>query len=296
MMGSPTMEKGRKEDEGPQIRVRMEPFYIGKFEVTWAEFGEFLSGYSRIQGAGSDKPAVPRDRWADAVTYPTPLYDLEFGPWFERVGKDAAKPADLMSQFAARQYAKWLSKKTGRFYRLPTEAEWEYACRAGTTTAYSFGADPTKLGDNGWFIDNSKLKDGDTGYRSVGQKKPNGLGVYDMHGNFGEWCIDRYDPQWYARFQARTVDWHDLINWPKSRYPCVIRGGGFDSEAEECRSAARSKSNKRLNLRTRMSRQARIGSQKQSGSAFASFHLPENRMNRRNCVTGTLIRMIRRIM
>ena len=143
MMGSPDTEKGRKKDEGPQIEVQVDAFYMGKYTVTQTEYNLFLSNYQRLAAAGA--PAIPGDKMADAVTYPTPMYELEAGPVFDRMGRGGSFPAVIMSQFAARQYTKWLSKKTGRFYRLPTEAEWEYACRAGTTTAYSFGDDPAQL-------------------------------------------------------------------------------------------------------------------------------------------------------
>jgi formylglycine-generating enzyme len=248
LMGSPDSEPGRKPDEGPQVRVKMEPFCISKFEITWPQYTVFLDGYTHVQQQARP-PEIPTDRMADAVTYPSPLYQMEFGLLLKRMGDGAGKPADIMSQFAARQFTKWLSKKTGRICRLPTEAEWEYACRAGTTTAYCFGDDPKKLAEYGWFVDNSNLKDGDTGYHSVGEKKPNAWGIYDTHGNVGEWCFDRYDAEWYKQFAGKTVGWHDLINWPRTRYPGVIRGGGYDSEAAECRSAARFRATKEMNVK-----------------------------------------------
>src|SRR5207302_2029158 len=111
----------------------------------------------------------------------------------------------------ARQYTKWLSKKTGRFYRLSCEAEWEYACRAGTTTAYFFGDDSKRLGECGWFFGNSSRPNndpshpnGETGYHKAGQKKPNAWGLYDLYGNVAEWCVDRYDPDWYRGFAGKT--------------------------------------------------------------------------------------------
>jgi formylglycine-generating enzyme required for sulfatase activity len=245
LMGSPPSENGRKADEGPQVRVRMDPFCIGKFSVTWPEYQEFMTGYQRLQINWREKRVDPT---ADAVTYPTPMYDLEFGPRLLRMGgRKEGMPAVAMSQFAARQYTKWLSKKTGRFYRLATEAEWEYACRAGTTTTYCFGDDPMALDAFGWSIENSNVADGNPGYHRVGQKKPNAWGLYDMHGNVGQWCFDAYDANWYAKFAGKTVDWHEVINWPTRRYPCVIRGGSYESERETCRSATRMHSTKDLN-------------------------------------------------
>ena len=146
-------------------------------------------------------------------------------------------PAICMTQFAAKMYCKWLSAKTGRYYRLPTEAEWEYACRAGTTTAYSFGDDPEKLGDYAWYFDNSDEK-----YHKVGQKKPNPWGLYDMHGNVAEWCLDQYVADRYKQLGGKLVE-NPLVAVTKT-YPQVVRGGSWADEAPLLRSAARRGSSK----------------------------------------------------
>lgn len=244
-MGSPDSEKGRKDDEGPQHEVQVEPFFMEEHEVTWAEYQPFLDNYNRL----SAKPvAIAENQLADAVTYPTPMYEQDAAPRLERMGGRGNKfPAVILSQFAAKQYTKWLSKKTGRFYRLPSEAEWEYACRAGTKTAYFFGDDPAKLKDYAWFNDNSQESDGDVGYHPVMTKKPNPWGLYDMCGNVAEWCIDQYAADWYKQFAGKTTPARDTINWPKTQYPRVLRGGGFASEAAECRSAFRLGSDKSMN-------------------------------------------------
>jgi len=247
-MGSPPEEKKRKGDEGPQFDVQVDPFWMAKYTVTWAEYNLFLQNYYRM-AKQENAPKVPKDQAADVVTYPTPMYELDAGPVLDRMGRTDRYPAVIMSQLAARQYTKWLSKKTGRFYRLPTEAEWEYACRAGTTTAYSFGDDPKQLKDYGWDFDNSPLADGDGAYHEVGLKKPNPWGLYDMHGNVAEWCIDQYAPDWYKKFAGKTVSEYEAINWPTTLYPRVVRGGSWNSEVEECRSASRYGSEAKLNLR-----------------------------------------------
>ena len=251
-MGSADAEKGHKPDEGPQIEVKVDAFYMQTAAVTWDEYNLFLSNYDRIAKNGGAR--VPEDKWADAVTYPTPMYELDAGPRLDRMGRPGKFPAVIMSQLAARQYTKWLSKKTGRFYRLPTEAEWEYAARAGTTTAYSFGddigADGKTLQQYSFYLDNSNIKDGDPAYRKIGTSKPNPWGLYDMHGNVSNWVIDAYSAKWYEQFAGKgPVSWKDIINWPHKQYPRVFRGGGYDMEAEDCRSAARHHSTKDMNIK-----------------------------------------------
>jgi len=246
-MGSPADEKGRRDDEGPQFRVKIEPFYMEQHEVTWPEYMAFINTWERLVSERR-LPTIPHDKLADAVSYPSHRYDMHWGPVFFRMGGTGPGfPAAGMSPYAARQYTKWLSKLTGRFYRLPTEAEWEYACRAGTTTAYSFGKDENHLGDFGWYEDNSKEKDGDPGYHPIEGKKANPWGLCDMSGNVAEWCLDQYAADWYKQFAGKTVDWRQAVNWPLHRYPTVVRGGGFDSEPTDCRSAARLHSTRDFN-------------------------------------------------
>jgi formylglycine-generating enzyme required for sulfatase activity len=241
LLGSPDGEAGREPDEGPQVKVKVEPFFMGKFEVTQAEYELFSGRYRDAYTSALRTGKIPTDQRSDAVTYPTPMYELELGPRLDRMGRGGRFPAVYVSYYAARQYTKWLSKKTGRFYRLPTEAEWEYACRAGTTTAYSFGDDPKRLDEHGWYYDNARLKDLDPAYREVGRKKPNAWGLYDMHGNVAELVAGQHDKELYAELKARpaAVNADDVVVWPDKEYPRIARGGSFDSEAEECRSASR---------------------------------------------------------
>jgi len=124
-------------------------------------------------------------------------------------------------------------------YRLPTEAQWEYACHAGTTTAYFFGDDSRKLGDYAWDVSNSEEHT-----HKVGEKKPNPWGLYDMYGNVAEWCLDHYDKDAYSVFaKTRPALWPVVLPTEK-RFPHVVRGGSWADEPAACRSAARRGSDK----------------------------------------------------
>ena len=122
-----------------------------------------------------------------------------------------------MTQLAAIKFCEWLSAITGKFYRLPTEAEWEYACRAGSDGAYSFGNDFNELKEYAWYADNSNEK-----YQKVGQKKPNSWGVYDMHGNVAEWTLDQYIATAYKKRKKDVVNPYEAAT---KTYPRVVRGG-----------------------------------------------------------------------
>ncbi|HLJ12217.1 MAG TPA: formylglycine-generating enzyme family protein, partial [Planctomycetaceae bacterium] len=192
VMGSPEGEIGRGNDESPLHNVKISPFWMGKYEVTWDEYDIFSYSLDAKRRELKKLPASERDKLADAVTKPTkPYTDMTFG-----LGHDG-QPAICMTGLAAKTYCEWLSAKTGRFYRLPTEAEWEHACRAGTKTAYSFGDDPAEIGEYAWYVDNSDGKP-----HKVGKKKPNPWGLYDMHGNVCEWCLDQYFPDAYGKHSA----------------------------------------------------------------------------------------------
>ena len=141
VMGSPDTEAGRKPDEGPQHKVKISPFWMGRCEVTWNEYELFMYPDEERRTRATVPTDAAGDKLADAVTHPSkPYVEMSFG-----MGKDGY-PAISMTQHGANKYCQWLSAKTGHFYRLPTEAEWEYAARAGTTTAYFFGDDTEQAG------------------------------------------------------------------------------------------------------------------------------------------------------
>ena len=234
-MGSPADEAGREEHEGPQIAVAVAPFWMGRFEVTWAEYDCFNEDDSRNQA-----------KMPDGMSRPTPAYmEMTFN-----MGRDGY-PAICMSHIAARQYCQWLSEKTGKFYRLATEAEWEYACRAGSTTPYS--CDATELDQFAWHAGNSPrvLERGaapQPAYHKVGEKNPNAWGLFDMHGNVAEWVADHYLADAYTASNGaapRSSPFfpppHDKRDRPL-RFPHVARGGSWNDDVAKLRSAQRQKS------------------------------------------------------
>lgn len=222
-MGSPESEADRKPDEGPQKEVELDAFYMGKYELTWDIFELFFKQNKEIF-VKLDNDKVMK---IDAITRPSPPYeDPSYG-----MGKDGF-PAVSMSAYSALVFCKWLSTVTGKFYRLPTEAEWEYAAKAGTQTAYSFGDNVEDLDAYAVFYKNSN-----NAYQKVGTKKPNPWGLYDMHGNVAEWTLDEYKEDAYENTENENP-------WvtPTVIHPRVIRGGSWDDDADKLRSTARTAS------------------------------------------------------
>lgn len=227
LMGSNATEKNRKADEGPQRKVFIANFWMGAYEVTRDEFDVFYN----------DETTGESTR-ADAITRPSPQYiDFSLG-----MGKEGGYPVNSLSQYAAIMYCRWLYNKTGVFYRLPTEAEWEYACRAGTTTRYYFGNDEKLLDNYAWYKNNSNNK-----FQKVGLKLPNSWGLYDMLGNVCEWTMDHYEERRMDSLADKAANPSVAPN--KSRYPKALRGGGYMDEAGQLRSASRFKSDPLWNKR-----------------------------------------------
>ena len=228
-MGSSDGEADRDEIEGPSHMTRVDPFWMAQTETTWDAFEVWMYDMDirmrRIRKVEPDAVEIAAEEYQ--LTQPTkPYCDMTFG-----MGK-RGYPAICMTQFSARVFCMWLSEKTGRYYRLPTEAEWEYACRAGTSTAYSFGDDPADLDDYAWYFENS-----DEAYQKVGKKEPNPWSLYDMHGNVAEWVLDQFKPEFYAVAEGAVAD--NPLAVPEVEYPRIVRGGSWDDDPETLRSAAR---------------------------------------------------------
>ena len=232
MMGTVDEEIGRDDDEGPLREVEVAPFYMAIHELTYDEFAVFKSRDSDSYASAPETNFDP-----DLIARPSPPYeDPAHGMGTQ------GHPAVGMTQWSALQYVRWLSAKTGRFYRLPTEAEWEYACRAGTQTAYSFGNEVGELDQYAWHYGNS-----DEIYHAVGQKSPNPWGLYDMHGNVAEWTLDQYVATFYSELEGDVA----MNPWsvPSRLHPRTVRGGAYDDDPDALRCGARLESTLRWKRR-----------------------------------------------
>ncbi len=234
-MGSPESEPYRRPDEGPVHTVKLSPFWMGRTEVKWHEFEVYYAqkGVSgRSSGYGDP----------DAMTGPTPPYGSPDQGW----GK-GSRPIITLTHFHAMKYCEWLSNITGKKFRLPTEAEWEYACRAGSTTPYPFPGSPSDFtrrslknrifGAKTEPISRFVWYDADSAAKShAGESvKPNPWGLLNMLGNIREYCLDYYDPKAYSS-AAGVVE---NPRGPESGTEHVLRGGSYRSDAADTRAAAR---------------------------------------------------------
>ncbi len=212
LMGSPEDEEERGEDEGPQHRVVIPaPFALGKYAVTFEEFKRFLR-----KSRHDYKPKPEAADWGRG-----------------------RRPVIFVSWNDAVAYCRWLGEKTGHDYRLPTEADWEYACRAGTTTPFHFGE--TASIDQANYNGNFTYGNGREGvYRmrtmEVERFPANAFGLHEMHGNVWEWCADCYETDAYEKY----IDvYPDMVGDMKSCRGRVLRGGSWFNEPEDLRSASR---------------------------------------------------------
>lgn len=229
LMGSPAEEPHRKPDEGPQHKVSISPFWISETEILWELYTAFMENGRPRAKDGQLLEEQPDDELWDSVTQPTAPYaamNLGMGHGYEH-----GLPAISMSHHAASKFCEWLSAQTGHYYRLPTEAEWEYACRAGSAGAYSYGNGEASLDQYAWYWNNSNDR-----YQKTGSKKPNKWGLRDMHGNVAEWVLDSYVPDAYGkRSGLPTKD--PLVIIPGA--PHIVRGGSWEDDPDSLRSAAR---------------------------------------------------------
>jgi formylglycine-generating enzyme required for sulfatase activity len=227
LMGSPDNDNGTSEFERPQHRVRItRPFYLGVYEITQAQYKAVMgvnpSWFSSdalrkltASGQPMDRHPVERVSWIDAVKFCNKLSAMDGVRPFYEIDGEKVRVLD------------W----NGAGYRLPTEAEWEYACRAGTTARFSFGDDEARFGEFAWLQGNTGMT------QAVGEKRANGFGLFDMHGNVWEWCWDFYDTRYYGNSPAGDPRGPD---GPGQR---TRRGGGYNSQPRDARSALRHSDN-----------------------------------------------------
>jgi formylglycine-generating enzyme required for sulfatase activity/nitrate/TMAO reductase-like tetraheme cytochrome c subunit len=253
-LGSPEDEPLRDTDEGPVKKVSLDSFYMAEIEVSW---DEYLAFYAQTSGEGRSSDTEgkrARSQQTDAITGATPPYGQPDQGW----GK-GLRPAISISFHAAETYCKWLSGITGKNYRLPTEAEWEYACRAGSSDPYFFGGDPSRYQKSGLrakisrndtsvinsyvvYAENSRAKTQEPGFVNA-----NPFGLKHMAGNVAEFCSDWYQADTYSQYSDDVID---NPKGPSTGTERVIRGGSYKDEAGMVRNAAREYTRTEAWLRT----------------------------------------------
>ena len=243
LIGSPDSEPMRGEDEGPQRRVSVSPFFMGEVEVTWDQYWAF---YGETMSEGRTPPSVIYANNSrediDAVSGPTPPFGFPDQGWGM-----GSRPAITMTHYAAETFCQWLSLKTGKKYRLPTEAEWEYAARGGSSTPYFFegspkrftndsfwnnlfGADTTVINGYAIYANNSRNRT-----QEPEKMQANAFGLKNMAGNVMEYCSDWYSPDAYSLLKDGELN----PKGPATGEERVVRGGYYGDDAVALRSAAR---------------------------------------------------------
>lgn len=253
-MGSSDDEQFHQPDESPVRNVRLTQFFMGETEVTWDQYFAF---YKETMSEGRTLPATVYANNSradvDAISGPTPPFGIPDQGWGA-----GERPAITMTHYGAQTFCQWLSKKTGKKYRLPTEAEWEYAARGGTQTPYFFPGEPKAFSDDGFW---RFMIDADTavitryaiyGKNSNGRTQEpsavlsNSFGLKHMLGNVPEYCSDWYSESAYSDGTGEVSD----PRGPSDGTEHVVRGGDYNSDASALRSAARSKTNHEAWLKT----------------------------------------------
>ena len=200
-------------NKNSNVNTQISSFWISKYEITWEIYNLFME----FDQSNKLEYIIDGDTIkVDGISKPTtPYTDMTFGMGYEGF------PAVNMTHFAASKFCKWLSLITGNYYRLPTEAEWEYACRSGTSSDYYYGDDISLIDEYSWNKNNS-----DNSYQRVGQKIPNKWGLHDMLGNVSEWVADSYDDNIFKSKKLKK----DPFIFSESKYPKVYRGGSWNDE------------------------------------------------------------------
>ncbi len=218
---------------GGVLEIPVQPFWIGRCEVTWAEYDHYQQLRDAFRLFQENRiRRLTAQNGIDAVTAPSSLYISAY-PELASESEQKRHPAVSMTQFAARQYTKWLSLISGQVFRLPTEAEWEYACQAGSDSPWPDAADGENLSGHAWFAGNSAEET-----HPVGQLLPNRWGICDLHGNAAEWVLDAHDPG-RSRLRKLLQNGKQPVVWPAQQYARLVCGGSWAASAEQCRSDSR---------------------------------------------------------